>query len=146
MISQPSASDPERGATHPRLAPAWLLALALVTLAWIGWGRFPLSPLVGDLVPWWPLLMVGLNVIAAVGLFRGGVTGRVLAAFVALMGVVPVIAGSVVMALWAATDPHGTTFSLTDEVAGLPTWAFAGFVVAIVAGYGLVLIRAIRGR
>jgi hypothetical protein len=49
---------------------------------------------------------------------------------------------TLVMAVWAATDPHGR--SLTDVIVGNGIAII--LVVAIVAGYGSVLVRAIRGR
>lgn len=41
--------------------------------------------------------------------------------------------------------PEGR-FSLTGDFApGFQTWLFIVFVMTVVAGYGLVLVRAIRG-
>jgi hypothetical protein len=77
---------------------------------------------------------------------RGGLIGRVVAAIIALAGALSVSTPTLVLFLWAATDPHGTTFSLTDEIAGVPAWIYIAIVVAIVTGYGCVLVRAIRGR
>ena len=125
--------------------PLWLVALALLTLFWIVWGGMILRPLFGGSIPL-PILMAGLNVAAAVALLWGGLIGRVVAALIALAGAHSVIAPTPLLFLWAATDPHGTTFSLTDEIAGVPAWIYIAIVVAIVAGYGCVLVRAIRGR
>jgi len=125
--------------------PLWLAALALLTLFWIVGGGMILGPLFGGSIPL-PILMAGLNVVAAAALHWGGLIGRVVAALIALAGALSVIAPTLLLFLWAATDPHGTTFSLTDEIAGVPAWIYIAIVVAIVAGYGCVLVRAIRGR
>jgi hypothetical protein len=124
----------------------WMVALAALTLFWIGWGDWLPNPLTGHSIPF-PILLAGLNIVAAVALVWGGLIGRVVAATIALAGAVLAIALALVTFVWAVTDPHGTTFSLTDEtLVGYPTWIYIAIVVAIVAGYGLVLVRAIRGR
>ena len=42
------------------------------------------------------------------------------------------------IAVMTITDPHGTT--------SLNEWIFVAIFLGIAAGYGLVLVRAIRGR
>jgi hypothetical protein len=129
--------------------PAWMIALAALGIFWFWYGLSSLANRPPDESPTWrqfvPFVLAGLSVVAGYGLVRGGVIGRAVAALVALAGAAPVVALTLVLAIWTATDPHGTTFSLTGETYGLPTWVFIAFVVAIVAGYGLVLVRAIRG-
>jgi hypothetical protein len=130
-----------------------MIALAGLGLLWFAYGLHSLvtwiqapdeSPTFRLVVPF---VLAGLHVVAGYGLVAGGSWGRVLAVLVALAGAVPVIAVSFILVLWAATDPHGTTFSLTSEGAyGLPTWFFIVLVVTVIAGYGLVLVRAVRGR
>ena len=135
-------SDESRGG----LPPLWLVALGLLTLFWIFWGGMILGPLFGGSIPL-PILMVGLNVVAAVALLRGGPIGRVVAALIALAGALSVMAPTLLLFLVAASDSHGATPSLTqNEIAGVPAWIYIAIVVAIVAGYGCVLVRAIRGR
>ena len=52
---------------------------------------------------------------------------------------------TVFVVVWILADPHGT--SLTHvTVGGVPGWIAIVLVVAIVAGYCSVLVRAIRGR
>lgn len=131
--------------------PPWMIALAALGIFWFAYGMNSLANRVPDESPRFllfvPFVLAGLNVVAGYGLVAGGLWGRVLAVVVALAGAAPVVAVTVILAVWAATDPHGTTFSLTgDTLVGFPTWIFIVFVVAVVVGYGLVLVRAIRGR
>lgn len=70
--------------------------------------------------------------------------GQVAAAAVTLAGANPVIGLAVFAAGMAIPESR---FSLTDDaVFGVPTWLFILLLAAVVAGYGLVLVRAIRGR
>jgi hypothetical protein len=125
-----------------------MIALAALGIFWFACRLFSSRDRnIDDPFLWWPLVLAGLTVVAGYGLMRGGLWGRVLAVLVAIAGAALVVAASLVVVLWAATDPHGTTFSLTSEGAyGLPTWFFIVLVATVVAGYDLVLVRAIRGR
>ena len=127
-----------------------MLALVALGLFWLAFGLYALSSLGPDDSPPWtlfvPFVLAGLTVVAGVGLVRGGLIGRAVAALVALTGAAPVMAMTLVLVTWAVTDPHGGDLSLTgDALVGLPTWILIVVVVAIVAGYGSVLVRAIRG-
>lgn len=131
--------------------PAWMVALVALGLFWFAFVLYSLASLGPDDSPPWtlfvPFVLAGLTVVAGYGLLRGGLIGRAVAALVAVSGAAPVIAMTLILVIWAATDPHGADFSLTgDALVGLPTWLFIVFVVAIVAGYGSVLVRAVRGR
>jgi hypothetical protein len=127
-----------------------MVALAALGLFWLAFGLYSLASLGPDASPPWTLfftfVLARLTVVAGYGLVRGGLIGRVVAALVAIAGAAPVVAMTLILVIWAATDPHGGEFSLTDDaLVGFPTWLFIVFVVAIVAGYGSVLVRAIRG-
>jgi hypothetical protein len=127
-----------------------MLALVVLGLFWLAFGLYSLWSLGPDessQALFVPFVLAGLTVVAGFGLVRGGLIGRVVAALVAVTGAAPVIAVTLILMIWAATDPHGGDFSLTgDALVGLPTWLFIVLVVAIVAGYGSVLVRAVRGR
>jgi len=128
-----------------------MLALVALGLFWLVFGLYSRSSVGPDDSPPWtlfaPLVLAGLTVVAGCGLVRGGLIGRAVAALVALTGAAPVIAMTLIVVTWAATDPHGGDFSLTgDTLVGFPTWLFIVLMVAIVAGYGSVLVRAVRGR
>lgn len=131
--------------------PPWVVALVAFGLFWLAFGMYLLSSLEPDESPhrtlFIPFVLAGLNVVAGYGLVRGGLIGRAGAALVALAGAAPVIATAFVLAVWAATDPRGGDYSVTgDTLVGYPAWIFIVFVVAVVAGYGSVLVRAMRGR
>ena len=125
----------------------WMVALAALGLFWFAYGLYSSQDRnIDDPSLWWPFVQAGLLLVAGYGLVAGGLIGRVLAALVALVGAAPVVAITLILVIWAATDPHGGDFSLTgDALVGFPTWLFIILVVAVVAGYGLVLVRAIRG-
>jgi hypothetical protein len=129
----------------------WMVALAALGLFWFAYGMYLIWVRNVDETfffrPYLLFVLAGLNVMAGYGLVRGGLIGRVVAALVALAGATPVILWALIIAVMAVTDPHGTSLSLTsDSVVGYPTWIFIALVLAIVGGYGLVLVRAIRGR
>lgn len=128
--------------------PPWLIALAALGLFWFAYGLRGLPGRnLDDPIALFPFLLAGLSVVAGVGLVAGGLLGRVIAALIAVAGAAPVILVALIMAVWAGTDPHGTSFSLTNDSGfGFPTWIIIALVLGIVAGYGLVLVRAIRGR
>jgi hypothetical protein len=128
-----------------------MVALAALGLFWFAYGMYLIWVRNVDETfffrPYLLFVLAGLNVMAGYGLVRGGLIGRVVAALVALAGATPVILWALIIAVMAVTDPHGTSLSLTsDSVVGYPTWIFIALVLAIVGGYGLVLVRAIRGR
>ena len=127
----------------------WLMALTALGLFWFAWGLrgFPEHNL-DDPIDFLPFFFAGLAVVAGVGLVTDGRLGRVVAAVIAVAGAAPVVLVALIMAVWAGTDPHGTSFSLTNDsgFGGFPTWVIIVLVFGIVAGYGLVLVRAIRGR
>jgi hypothetical protein len=117
--------------------PVWMVALVALGLFWLALGLSQRLPV--------PFILAGLCVVAGYGLVRGGLVGRAVAALVALASAAPVIAVTLILGVWVVTDPHGT--SPTDlTVGGVPGWIAIVVVVAIVAGYGSVVVRAIRGR
>jgi hypothetical protein len=127
----------------------WAIALAALGLFWFAWGLRGLPERhLDDPVDFLPFFLAGLAVVAGIGLVAGGVLGRVVAALIAVAGAAPVILIALIMAVWAGTDPHGTSFSLTNDsgFGGFPTWTIITLVLGIVVGYGLVFVRAIRGR
>lgn len=128
--------------------PVWMVALVALGLFWLAFGLYSLWSLGPDessQALFVPFVLAGLTVVAGFGMVRGGRVGRVVAALVALASAAPVIAVTVFVVAWIVADSHGT--SLTHvTVGGVPGWIAIVLVVAIVAGYCSVLVRAIRGR
>lgn len=123
-----------------RWPPLWLIALGAIAL-WdlaIGLGQ-PAEEVSGNPVDITPFVLAGLNVVAAIGLLAGGLLGRVVAAVIAVALAARVLFGVFFVAVMATTDSHGTGVSLDQ-------WIVVVIWLGIAAGYGLVLLRAIRGR
>ena len=132
-----------------RCPAPWAIALAALGLFWLAWGLRGLPEQhLDDPVDLFPFVLAGLSVVAGAGIVAGGLLGRVVAALIAVAGAAPVILVALIMAVWAGTDPHGTSFSLTSDsgFGGFPVWTIIALVLGIVVGYGLVFVRAIRGR
>ena len=121
-----------------RWPPLWLIALFAIALYWLALGRRHVEDIPGNPVEVLPFVLAGLSVVAAIGLFAGGRLGRVVAALIAAAAAAWALLTVLFIAVTIITDPHGTT-ALTD-------WGFAAIFLAIAAGYGLVLVRSIRGR
>jgi len=128
----------ESNESRRRWPPLWLIALAAIALYWLALGRRHVEDISGNPVEVLPFLLAGLSVVAAIGLLAGGLLGRVVAALIAVAAAVWALLTVLFIAVTIITDPHGAT-SLTD-------WGFAAIFLGIAAGYGLVLVRAIRGR
>ena len=141
-----SASSPEvylvneSNESRRRWPPPWLIALAAIGLYWLALGLGqPAEEISGNPIEVLPFVLAGLSVVAAIGLLAGGLLGRVVAALIAVTGAARVLLTVLFVAVMATTDSHGTTLSLTE-------WGFLAIYLGIAAGYGLVLVRAIRGR
>ena len=119
--------------------PPWLIALAAIGLYWLALGGRHAEHISGNPIEVLPFVLAGLSVVAAIGLLAGGLLGRVVAALIAVTGAARALFTVLFIAVMTITDPHGTTFSLTE-------WIFVAILLGIAAGYGLVLVRAIRGR
>jgi fructose-specific phosphotransferase system IIC component len=130
----------ESNESRRRWPPPWLIALAAIGLYWLALGLGqPAEEISGNPIEVLPFVLAGLSVVAAIGLLAGGLLGRVVAALIAVTGAARVLLTVLFIAVMTITDPHGTTFSLTE-------WIFVAILLGIAAGYGLVLVRAIRGR
>ena len=138
----------ESNESRRRWPPLWLIALTAIGLYWLARGlRQPAEEISGNPVEILPFVLAGLSVVAAIGLLAGGLLGRVVAGLIAVAGAARVLFTALFVAVMTITDPHGTSFSLTDDsLVGFPNWIFIALVLGIVSGYGLVLVRAIRGR
>jgi hypothetical protein len=111
-----------------------LIALAAIGLYWLGLGRRHAEDIPGNPTEVLPFVLAGLCVFAAIGLLAGGLPGRVVAALIAVSGAA--------LALITVLD-------IAARIIADPSLDASGFVVVflgIAAGYGLVLLRAIRGR
>ena len=129
----------ESNESRRRWPPLWLIALAAIGLYWLALGLGqPAEEVTGNPILILPFALAGLSVVAAIGLLAGGMLGRVVAAMIAIAGGGRVLLAVLFIAAMTIGDSHGTT-SLTD-------WIFIAVLIGIVAGYGLVLVRAIRGR
>ena len=116
----------------------WLIALAAIGLYWLALGRRHAEDISGNPIEVLPFVLAGLGVVAAIGLLAGGMIGRVVAALIAVAGAAWALITVLVVALMIITDSHSTT--------SLNAWGFLAIFLGIAAGYGLVLVRAIRGR
>lgn len=122
-----------------RLPPAWLVALVAIGLYWIALGirhagDIPDNPFEGR-----PFVFAGLNLVTAIGLLTGGRRGWVVAVLIAVAGAALALYTVAFIAVKTVTDADAATPSLNE-------WGFLAVYLAIAAGYGLVLIRAKRGR
>jgi hypothetical protein len=140
MTRAESASSPgvhlvdESNEGRRRWPSPWLIALAAIELYWLALGRRHAEDISGNPVEVLPFVLVGLGVVAAIGLVAGGLPGRVVAALVAVAGAAWALLVVLDIAVRITTDPS------------LNAWGFVVIFVGIAAGYGLVLARAIRGR
>jgi fructose-specific phosphotransferase system IIC component len=130
----------ESNESRRRWPPLWLIALGAIAL-WdlaIGLGQ-PAEEVSGNPVDITPFVLAGLSVVAAIGLLAGGLLGRVVAAVIAVALAARVLFGVLFVAVMATTDSHGTGVALDQ-------WIVVAIWLGIAAGYGLVLLRAIRDR
>jgi fructose-specific phosphotransferase system IIC component len=125
--------------SHRRLPPPWLIALAAIGLYWLALGRRHAEHISDNPMEVLPFVLAGLGVVAAIGLLAGGGLGRVVAALIAVAGAARALFTVLFIAVMTITDPHGTALSLNE-------WGFVAIYLGMAAGYGLVLVRAIRGR
>jgi hypothetical protein len=139
-----SASSPgvdlvnESNESRRRWPPLWLIALAAIGLYWLALGRRHAEDIPGNPIEVLPFVLAGLGVVAALGLLAGGLLGRVVAALIAVAGAAWALLGVLEIAVRIITDSQSTT--------SLNAWGFLAIFLGIAAGYGLVLVRAIRGR
>jgi hypothetical protein len=135
-----SASSPgvelgnESNESRRRWPPLWLIALAVIGLYWLALGRRHAEDVAGNPIEVLPFVLAGLGVVAAIGLLAGGMLGRVVAALIAAAGAAWALLVILDIAARIITDPS------------LNAWGFLAIFLGIAAGYGLVLVRAIRGR
>ncbi|HEX2709367.1 MAG TPA: hypothetical protein VHM68_00815 [Candidatus Deferrimicrobium sp.] len=129
----------ESNESRRRWPSPWLIALAAIGLYWLALGRRHAEDIAGNPIEILPFVLAGLGVVAAIGLLAGGLLGRVVAALIAIAGAARALFTVLFIVVMTITDPHGTTLSLNE-------WGFVAIYLGIAAGYGLVLVRAIRGR
>ena len=122
-----------------RLPPPWLIALAATGLYWLALGRRHADHISANPTEVVPFVLAGLGVVAAIGLLAGGMLGRVIAALIAVAGAARALFTVLVLAALTNAESNRTTPSLNE-------WGFVALYLLIAAGYGLVLVRAIRGR
>jgi fructose-specific phosphotransferase system IIC component len=128
----------ESNESRRRWPPPWLIALAAIGLYWLALGRRHAEDISGNPIEVLPFVLAGLSVVAAIGLLAGGLLGRVVAAVIAVVGAAWALFAVLFIAVMIITDPDSTT--------SLNAWGFLAIFLGIAAGYGLVLVRAIRGR
>jgi hypothetical protein len=116
----------------------WLIALAAIGLYWLGLGRRNVEDFSGNPIEVLPFILAGLGVVAAIGLLAGGRLGRVVAAVIAVAGA----AWALVLVLFIA----GMIVTDAQSATSTNAWGFLAIFLGIAAGYGLVLVRAKRGR
>jgi hypothetical protein len=121
-----------------RWPPPWLIALAAIGLYWLALGRRHAEDISGNPIEVLPFVLAGLSVVAAIGLLAGGRLGRVVAALIAVAGGAWALFTVIFIMVTIITEPQGDT--------SLNAWGFLAIYLGIAAGYGLVLVRAIRGR
>ena len=140
MTRADSASSPEVYLVNEsiesrrRWPPPWLIALAAIGLYQLALGRRHAEDISGNPIEVLPFVLAGLGVVAAIGLLAGGLLGRVVAALIAVAGA----AWALFTVLFIAVEIPETT--------SIDSWGFLAIFLGIAAGYGLVLVRAIRGR
>jgi hypothetical protein len=128
----------ESNESRRRWPPPWPIALAAIGLYWLALGRRHAEHVSGNPIEVLPFVLAGLSVVAAIGLLAGGPLGRVVAALIAVAGAARALFAVVLVAGMIITDSQSTT--------SLNAWGFLAIFLGIAAGYGLVLVRAIRGR
>ena len=128
----------ESNESRRRWPSPWLIALAAIELYWLALGRRHAEHIAGSPIEVLPFVLAGLGVVAAIGLLAGGLLGRVVAALIAVAGAARALLAILFIAVMIITDPDSTT--------SLNAWGFLAIFLGIAAGYGLVLVRAIRGR
>ena len=144
MTRADSASSPEvyqigeSNESRRRWPPPWLIALAAIGLYWLALGRRHAEDISGNPIEVLPFVLAGLGVVAAIGLLAGGLLGRVVAALIAVAGAAWALFTVLFVAVLIITDSQSST--------SLNAWGFLAIFLGIAAGYGLVLVRAIRGR
>lgn len=121
-----------------RWPPLWLIALAVIGLYWLALGRRHADDISGNPIEVLPFVLTGLGVVAAIGLLAGGRLGRVVAALIAVAGAAWALITVLFIAGMIITDSQSAT--------SLNAWGFLAIFLGIAAGYGLVLVRSIRGR
>lgn len=121
-----------------RWPPLWLIALAVIGLYWLALGRRHADDISGNPMEVLPFVLAGLGVVAAIGLLAGGRLGRVVAALIAVAGAAWALFTILFIVVMIITDSHSAT--------SLNAWGFLAIFLGIAAGYGLVLVRSIRGR
>ena len=122
-----------------RWPPVWLIVLAVIGLYWLALGWRHAEHIPGSPIEVLPFVFAGLSVVAAIGLLGGGMLGRAVASLIAVAGAARALFTVLFIAVMILTEPHGTTTPLNE-------WGFLAIYLGIAAGYGLVLVRAIRGR
>ena len=125
----------ESNESRRRWPPPWLIALAAIGLYWLALGWRHAEHTSGNPIEVLPFVLAGLGVVAAIGLLAGGLLGRVVAALIAVAG-----------AAWALFTVLDIVVRIITETTSLNAWGFPAIFLGIAAGYGLVLVRAIRGR
>jgi hypothetical protein len=115
-----------------------LIALAGIGLYWLALGRKHVGDIADNPIEVLPFVLAGLGVVAAIGLLAGGMLGRVVAALIAVAGEAYALLVVLSIAAMTITDPESAT--------SFNAWGFLAIYLGIAAGYGLVLVRAIRGR
>lgn len=121
-----------------RWPPLWLIALAVIGLYWLALGRRHADDISGNPMEVLPFVLAGLGVVAAIGLLAGGRLGRVVAALIAVAGAAWALFTILFIVVMIITDSQSAT--------SLNAWGFLAIFLGIAAGYGLVLVRSIRGR
>lgn len=116
----------------------WLIALAAIGLYWLALGRRHADDIAANPIEAIPFALAGLGVVAAIGLLAGGRLGRVIAACIAVAGAAWALLTVLFVAVMIVTDSQSATSP--------SAWGFLAIFLGIAAGYGLVLVRAIRGR
>jgi hypothetical protein len=111
----------------------WLIALAAIGLYWLALGRRHAEDISANPFEVLPFVLAGLGVVAAIGLLAGGLLGRVVAALITVAG-----------GAWALLVVINIAATIIND--SLNGWGFLAIYLGIAAGYGLVLVRAIRGR
>ncbi len=128
----------ESNESRRRWPPLWLIALAAIGLYWLALGRRHAEDISGNPIEVVPFVLAGLGAVAAIGLLAGGMLGRVVAALIAVAGAAWALFTVLFIAVMIVTDSQSTT--------SINAWGFLAIFLGIAAGYGLVLVRAIRGR
>ena len=128
----------ESNDSRRRRPPLWLIALTAIGLYWLALGRRHAEDISGNPIEVLPFVLAGLGVVAAIGLLSGGLLGRVVAGLIAVAGAAWALFTVLFIAVMIFTDSQST--------ASLNAWGFLAIFLGIAAGYGLVLVRAIRGR